>query len=330
MLATALILGSGLAACGHPPMNSGAVADAPQARLEALTAADARVAAVAWKLARANADLCPKTRLRVGWSLQSASQYGGELRPVAEARYGLDGDLPGILAAPPGSPVAEAGLAPGDLILSVNGQALSRGGASPSRSYDGLEANIALLDSHAARGPLWLQVRRQGAERRVNLAPTITCAYSTQIEVTGTFRSHTDGRHIFISDRMVDVAADDDQLAFVLAHELAHAVLEHRTQPDVTGSPGQANQWITLNRGLSLRAEPDADHLGLFLLARAGFDPYRAVDFLTRYAEANPAARYPQANAGGIYESAPARRRTLEPVLADIAARKAAGRPLIP
>lgn len=311
-------------------MNSGAVADAPQARLEALTAADARVAAVAWKLARANADLCPKTRLRVGWSLQSASQYGGELRPVAEARYGLDGDLPGILAAPPGSPVAEAGLAPGDLILSVNGQALSRGGASPSRSYDGLEANIALLDSHAARGPLWLQVRRQGAERQVNLAPTITCAYSTQIEVTGTFRSHTDGRHIFISDRMVDVAADDDQLAFVLAHELAHAVLEHRTQPDVTGSPGQANQWITLNRGLSLRAEPDADHLGLFLLARAGFDPYQAVDFLTRYAEANPAARYPQANAGGIYESAPARRRTLEPVLADIAARKAAGRPLIP
>ncbi|MFC7378153.1 PDZ domain-containing protein [Brevundimonas sp. GCM10030266] len=329
LLAIVFAAGLGLAACGHPSAGSSGAVAAPAARLEALNALDTRVAGVAWTLATANADLCPVTRLRAGWTLQSASQYGGDLRPQAEARHGLDGDLPGILAAPPGSPAARAGLSPGDLILAVNGQPLSRG-AGARDSYDGLQANAAVLDAAAAEGPLRLRVRRAGVEREVEVLPVAACAYPTQVEVTGTLRSHADGRHIFISDGMVEIAADDDQLAFVLAHELSHAVLEHRTRPDVTGARGAANAAITLRRGLSLRAEADADHLGLYLLARAGFDPWRGVEFLTRYEQAAPGARFAQVNAGGVYESAPARRRTLQPVLAEIAARKADGRPLIP
>lgn len=329
ILAAALVLGLGAAGCSHPAPDAGPVQAPPEVRLQDLNAVDARVAGVAWRLARANADLCPVTRTRAGWTLQSASQYGAELRPLAEARYGLDGDLPGLLAAPEDSPAAAAGLAPGDLILSVNGQPLSRG-AGASESYDGLQANIALLDEAAARGPVQLRVRRGGVEREVMVRPVSACVYPTQVEVTGVLRSRADGRNIFISDGMVGIAADDDQLAFVLAHELAHAVLEHRTQPDVTGVRGASNWAITLRRGLSLSAEADADRMGLFLLTRAGFDPHAAVEFLTRYEEADRGARYAQINAGGVYEPAPVRRRALQPVLADITARKAANRALIP
>lgn len=329
LLAAALVLGLGAAGCGHPAPDAGFTEAAPAARLEALNAADARVARVAWTLARGNADLCPVTRPRAGWTLQSAGQYGGELRPLAEARYGLDGDLPGILVAPDDSPAAAAGLAPGDLILAVNGQALSRGDGA-AVSYEGLQANIAVLDSATAQGPALLRVRRTGVERDVWVRPVSACVYPTQVEVTGTLRSRADGRNIFISDAMVSVAEDDDQLAFVLAHELAHAVLEHRTQPDVTGVRGVSNWAISMRKGLSLSAEADADRMGLFLLSRAGFDPYRAVDFLTRYEEADRGARYAQINSGGVYEAAPVRRRALQPVLADIAARKAANRALIP
>ncbi len=327
--ALVLTLASGLAGCGHPAPDAGVVQDGPQARLDNLTRQDVRVADVAWRLALANADLCPVNRPRAGWTLQSASQYGGELRPLAESRYGLDGDLPGVLAAPDGSPAAIAGLAPGDLILSVNGQALRRGGGA-TESYDGLQANIGLLDQALARGPVQLQVRRDGAERSVALRPVQACAYPTQIEVTGTLRGRADGRHIFISDGMANLAENDDQLAFVLAHELAHAVLEHRTQPDVVGVRGASNWAISMRRGLSLSAEADADRMGLFLTARAGFDPYAAVEFLNRYEAADGGARYAQVNAGGVYEPAPARRRALVPVLADIAERREAGRALIP
>ncbi|HEY0599443.1 M48 family metallopeptidase [Brevundimonas sp.] len=330
--AGALALALTAGGCSHPAPDAGAATlqDAPAVRLERLTQQDVRVANVAWTLALANADLCPVNRPRAGWTLQSASQYGPELRPLAEARYGLAGDLPGVLAAPPGSPAAMAGLAPGDLILSVNGQALRQGDSTASESYDGLQANSAVLDAALALGPVGLTVRREGREREITVRPVSACAYPTQVEVTGTFRSRTDGRHVFISDGMANLAQNDDELAFVLAHELAHAVLEHRSQPDVTGLRGGLNWAISMRRGLSLSSEADADRMGLFLVARAGFDPYRAVEFLGRWEAVDEGARGPQINTGGIYDSAAGRRRALRPVLEDIAARKAAGRALIP
>lgn len=330
--AGALALALAAGGCGHPAPDAGAAAlqDAPAIRLERLTQQDVRVANVAWTLALANADLCPVNRPRAGWTLQSAGQYGAELRPLAEARYGLAGDLPGVLAAPAGSPAAQAGLAPGDLILSVNGQALVEGDPAAAESYDGLQANSAMLDGALAQGPVTLKVRRDGVEREVTVRPVLACAYPTQVEVSGTFRSRTDGRHVFISDGMASLAANDDELAFVLAHELGHAVLEHRTQPDVTGLRGGLNWAISMRRGLSLSSEADADRMGLFLVARAGFDPWRAIEFLSSWEAVDEGARGPQINTGGIYESASGRRRALQPVLQDIAARKADGRALIP
>jgi beta-barrel assembly-enhancing protease len=325
----AVVLILGLAACGHPAPSAGLAQDGPQTRLDNLTRQDVRVAAVAWRLALTNADLCPVNRLRAGWTLQSASQYGGELRPLAERRYGLDGDLPGILAVPTGSPGAEAGLQPGDLILSVNGEALLRGGGA-TESYDGLQANIAVLDQALSRGPVQLRIRRDGLERTIALRPVLACAYPTQVEVTGTLRGRADGRHIFISDGMANLAETDDQLAFVLAHELAHAVLEHRTQPDVIGVRGASNWAISMRRGLSLSAEADADRMGLFLTARSGFDPHAAMAFLDLYEAADSGSRYTQVNMGGVYEPVSIRRRALEPVLADIAERRTTGRALIP
>lgn len=334
-LAAAGLLGAALVAagCNGGPPRPAAPAEppaSPEARLQGLTALDARVASVSWTLAKANADLCPVSRQRAGWTLHSASQYGAELRPLAERRFGLEGDLPGILVAPADSPAAKAGLAPGDLITAVNGQALSVGAGGPRESYDGLKANIAVVDGALSRGPAQLTVRRDGADRTVELRPVLACAYDTQVDISDAPRSRFDGRHVFITNTMAELARNDDELAFALGHELAHAVLEHRTQPDVTGVKGASNWAISMRRGLSLSAEADADKMGVYLVARAGFDPYQGIEFLTRLEEANPLLRSPQVNMGGVYEGTSTRRRALQPTLAEVTARKTDGRALIP
>src|SRR5690606_29253390 len=118
LLTTSLLI----SACSGGASSSIGTTQGTQAstRLHALTAMDQRVARVAWRLSQANAELCPIVRQSAGWALHSANQYSMELRPYAEAAFGLNGDLPGVLSVPEGSPAAQAGLRQGDLILSVN------------------------------------------------------------------------------------------------------------------------------------------------------------------------------------------------------------------
>lgn len=331
LLAAVLALGSGGAACGSSPVSPAPAVQDAAARLEALNAEDARLARVSWRLTLANADLCPATRLRAGWAIHAAAQYGAELRPVAISRYGLDGDLPGILLAPQGSPAAAAGLSPGDVIVAVNGEALSPGNRAARESYDGLQANLERLDGAVARGPARLTVRREGVERVVALQPVRACAYDTQITIDRDPGGHAGKEMIQITTGMAGLAASDDELAFIVAHELAHAVLEHVDAPADPGRPGARNGELTLRRGANPDMEADADRLALYLLARAGYDPATAVAVLDRYSAGQLFAAWPQISVRGrVYRPPAERRPALAPVLADIAARRAEGRPLIP
>jgi Zn-dependent protease with chaperone function len=334
MLVPVLALALGLVtACGPARLEapSAAANDSPAARLDSLVAQDRRVAEVAWRLATANASLCPVVRPRTGWVLHAANQYGAALRPLAIARFGLEGDLPGLLAAPRNSPAAQAGLAEGDLITTADGRAMNAGDAAGAESFDGLAANLAVLAQAEADGVVNLTVRRAGRERPVMVRPVPACAYGIQIEASPALNGRSDGRHVFITSSLADLARNDDELAFFVAHELAHAVLEHHTVPDLIGERGAENARITVRRGLSASSETDADHVGLFLAARAGYDPEAAIQALTAYGEAGSMNRFPQVSLSGArYPSPAARRRALEGTAQEISRRQREGLPLIP
>lgn len=285
-----------------------------------------RLAGIAWRLAVSNADICPLTRPSAGWVLQSASQYSGEMKRAAEIHYGLQGDLPGVLVAPDDSPAARAGLAPGDLIMAVNGERLAVGRETAEGSYEGLMRNAARLNDATASGSVVLDVRSEGEHRQVSLHPVPACAYHVELYDGGGSMVTRQGV-ILISERMERTARTDDELAFVVAHELSHLVLEHDRGPAVRGERGASNQAITLRRGRFPGYEADADRMALYLLARAGYDARAAADYLTRETDLGPSISLAS---GAIYKSPRERRRALEPVIEDIAARRAAGLALIP
>ncbi|WP_339871584.1 M48 family metallopeptidase [uncultured Brevundimonas sp.] len=326
--AMAVALGLATAACSTPAPGGAAAGGgsaAPAARLESLVALDRRVAAVGYRLTTANVDLCASRRDVAGWTLHAARQYSDALRPVAEARFGLDGDRPGVLAVADGSPAARAGLAAGDLLVRVNGQDLARGDGSGPPSHDGLAANVARLDQALAAGPVVLDVRRGDTTRTVTLQPTQACSSFFQVDPSGEYNARADGKGVFISSTMAAYAADDDDLAMILGHELAHNVLQHRPPPAPLGEPDPVPE-TALARGDHWTQERDADRVGLYLMARAGFDTARAPGFLRRFGADNWRVRYAQVG----HASAEARARALEAAHAEIIARRAAGQPLRP
>lgn len=318
-----------LAACRGVPSTSPAVAPPSEAaalRLAALTHLDQRVARVAWRLSEANAALCPTVRLSAGWALHSARQYSPELRPHAEARFGLRGDLPGIVAAPPGSPAEAAGLRAGDLVLAVNATALSAGEVAGPALWEGLEANIRTLDAALAHGPATVIIDRDGQTLDLKVEPRRACGYDVQLDPSDELNARADGRRLFISTALAGFAQDDDELAVILGHELAHHVLGHQPWNDSGGAARHANEGAWRTGGGSGGAEQQADRVGLYLAARAGYDPAVAAPFWRRFGDSNWRVRFPQIG----HASAGARAAALEGVQREIEAKRRSGGELLP
>lgn len=326
-----LLLLAGLAlvaGCGPTTGASPTVVETSDAaaRLSSLTGLDERVARVAWRLSEANTELCPAVRLSAGWALHSARQYSRELRPYAESRFGLSGDLPGVLAAPPGSPAATAGLAQGDLLLAVNGVALDAGDGGDAPAWEGLERNLRTIDAALADGRTVFAVQRAGDRTTIVVEPRRACGYEVQLDPSDELNARADGRRLFISTALAGFAATDDELSIILGHELAHHVLGHRHWAETGGAARERNEGAWRAGGGEGNAEQQADRVGLYLAARAGYDTSTAPAFWRRFGESNWRVRFPQLG----HASAESRARALEAVQREIEAKRAAGGELRP
>lgn len=318
-----------LAACSgaqstSPPVS--APSETAALRLAALTDLDQRVARVAWRLSEANAALCPTVRLSAGWALHSARQYRPALRSHAEARFGLRGDLPGVIAAPGGSPADAAGLRIGDLLLAVGPTPLSTGEQAGAAEWEGLEANIRTLDAALAQGPTAVTVQRDDETFDVTVQPRRACGYEVQLDPSDELNARADGRRLFISTALAGFAQDDDELAVILGHELAHHVLGHRPWNAAGGAARRNNDGAWRTEGGSGGAEQQADRVGLYLAARAGYDPAVAAPFWRRFGESNWRVRFPQIG----HASAGARAAALEAVQREIQAKQQTDGELLP
>lgn len=102
--------------------------------------------------------------------------------------------------------------------------------------------------------------------------------------------------------RMVD---NDDQLATVLAHEIGHALAHHANERITTEESGRVN-WL-FRQAYDRDQESEADHIGLFLMTFAGYDPDQALVFWQRMERQSRAGQLPE-----IISNHPSDRRRIE------------------
>jgi hypothetical protein len=308
---------------GDGPAGPGAP-DGPGERLAAIAELDGRVVGVFHRLITANAEVCPDTGWTLGWTLHAANQYDGPLRDVLVVE-GLEGDLPAVSATAPAGPAAKAGLVRGDVLLSVDGVPLKAGTTAGRARYEGVEANLKVLDATLVDGaPVTLEVRREGAVREVVVVPEAACAYAVHLDVSDEMNARADGSSVHISSALARFAATDDELAVILGHELAHNVLQHREILDQEAPARRVFGNLAVAPGRLERAEREADRIGLYLMARANFAYEVAPGFWRRFGEANWRVRWAQWG----HPSAGERARQLDEVVAEIRGTGMTGRSL--
>ena len=242
-------------------------------QLAALRDVDARMAAIAHRLVTANAALCRDRAPALGWALHAIDQYPDAV--AARDTFGFPAGV-AVEAVVPGGPAARAGVAADDGVAAVAGQALPPARA-PSTAVT-RDAALALVASHPADTPLTLTLVRGGTRRDVTVQPLAGCRAAFEVVPGARLSASSDGKVVQLSSAFFE-RFDDAEVAVVVAHELAHIVLRHRTRLTAAGAKHGLFAEVGRNARLFRTAETQADLLGAFLLRNAGWDPAGAARF---------------------------------------------------
>jgi len=101
------------------------------------------------------------------------------------------------------------------------------------------------------------------------------------------------GGKVGVFSGLLPVAANDAQLATVMSHEIAHA-LAHHTSERLARHSSQGNFLAMLkDKAYDRQQESEADHIGIFLMTFAGYDPQQAVAFWQRMQNATSGSARP-------------------------------------
>ncbi len=160
--------------------------------------------------------------------------------------------------------------------------------------------------------------------------------------------AHADGQRVVVYPAMIDYATNDNQLAFVIAHEFAHSIMAHVASQQknvaIGGILGSLLDVAAQSQGVNtggnlgkmgaqqalLRYSPDfeneADYVGMYILARAGYKIEDAPGFWRAMSLNAPRAVYSTTT----HPNNPSRTVAMNNTVAEINAKKAAGQPLVP
>jgi predicted Zn-dependent protease len=123
-------------------------------------------------------------------------------------------------------------------------------------------------------------------QREINLRQGYRFEWEVQVLDKGEVNAFClPGGKIGVFLGILRLAHNDDQLATVLSHEIAHALAHHTSERLARGELNRGTVGAIWSKAFDRREESEADHIGLFLMTFAGYDPDEAVRFWERMQE---------------------------------------------
>jgi membrane-associated protease RseP (regulator of RpoE activity) len=274
-------------------------------------------------------------RLVCGFMVCTKDAFGKENEDVARRYFNL-GDNPVIFFVHPEFPAAKVGIKPGDRLLNYNGAVLI--GKSFKEIKKVLQGNKL-----ATNKQITVVVERDGRILDFRMEGVPCLKYFMVLAPSDQINAFSDGNNIVVYNGMMRFVESDDELAFVLAHEIAHNVLGHIRKKTgnvvlgsildllILGTTGVSTGGMFGRLGSAAHSqgfEFEADYAGLYIAARAGHDVSGAVNFWRRLAAEQP--RSIERGFAASHPSTPERFVAMERTIQEIKEKEKLGKPLIP
>lgn len=295
---------------------------------------------IAYAIEAANLESCARTAPQLAAAFETSESYAKEFRSAA--RVVLGGAVrPRPVWIGKNGPAEKAGLLPTDTLVAVNGIAIPEGAkAMPTASAQirkGLDAS-----------DLKLTVERPGGTVDLVVPIVRACDYEVEVADSSVVNAYADGRRIIITRGIAKFAENDSELALVISHELAHNAMGHLQKQgqnrlvgalagallDVAAAYGGADTqgyFTKTGAGIggavySQEFEAEADYVGMYYMAKAGYSMDGVEGFWRRMAAENPS----QIRIGASHPSTASRFVSIAATRDEIESKRRSGQPLEP
>ncbi len=299
----------------------------------------ARLDNVAFRLRVANRDACGAWAwAQIGLNAGTVRALPRKYRHFAHEEISLSWDRATVLSVATGSPADQAGIRPGDQLLTFNNEAVP-----------GLRTSSWIGGYVRSNGesPIKVLVRRGGSDEMHTVYPVRACAIPIELKINPETNAVTTSDHIVIHSSVLRIARTDAQLALVIGHELAHSNLGHLDKQQTNRMIGWAagavlDAGVSLagiptrifskefaaagSRAFSIAFEREADYVGAYYAARAGFDLAGAEQIWRAFGLENPGSIRITTD----HPITPVRFVQMQQVAAEIADKQRRNLPLIP
>ena len=292
-----------------------------------------RINSVGYAILKGAASDCGKVvRQRTGFAALLPQDIPEKRRALVSEALGLDGTRRVTYVAKGGA-AERAGIRVGDVISD------SSGSLFPNVKDESREASLMRLP---VGQKIPATVVREGASMEVFLLPDTVCDYPLEFSTGSEVNAYADGKKIVITKGMVRFASDDRELAMVIGHELGHNTMGHIDKQQINSGIGLIFDIAAAAAGVNTQSafskagaqsfsqdfESEADYVGLYYLARAGYDTSGAAEFWRRMAVENPAGI--TSNHSASHPATSERFLALEQVSVEVARKQASKEALVP
>lgn len=295
---------------------------------------------VAYRITTANREFCDKWTIpQIGLFAATPASLLSRYRKFSREALGLRWVRATVISIVPDGPAAKAGIRDKDELISFNGWKVPAT-AIPRWINAFLEENGEL--------PITVAFKRDDEEMTATVTPVTGCAIPIILETNPDPNAFTDYSKIVIQTGILRMTRSEADLAVIVGHELGHVTMGHYRKQRMNallGSVGGSvidggfllggistggafsNYLETAGRNaFSVGFELEADYVGAYYAARAGYDITGAEEVWQRMSLEHPAS----IRKATTHPTTPVRYLQMRKVVAEIAERKAQDLPLTP